>query len=136
MGNEESTCLEHVNVIVVGKTGCGKSTLINAVFKEELAKTGIGEPITDKITCYTKPESEYSIYDSPGIQIDPKQPKRLKNDIINLIREKYKTKDINNFIHCIWYCFDAESRRIDFIEKDFVNSLSKKISSMSYIQHK
>ena len=34
--------LKTLNIIVAGKTGVGKSTLINAVFREKLAETGMG----------------------------------------------------------------------------------------------
>ena len=38
--------LHTLNIIVAGKTGVGKSTLINAVFKDKLAETGMGKPVT------------------------------------------------------------------------------------------
>lgn len=38
--------LNTLNIIVAGKTGVGKSTLINSVFKEKLAETGMGKPVT------------------------------------------------------------------------------------------
>ena len=41
------------NIFVVGKSGVGKSTLINAVFGEKLAKTGSGSP-KPKISKNTK----------------------------------------------------------------------------------
>ena len=34
------------NLAIFGKTGVGKSTLVNAIFGSEIAKTGIGEPVT------------------------------------------------------------------------------------------
>lgn len=34
------------NIIITGKTGVGKSTLINAIFSEKMAETGVGEPNT------------------------------------------------------------------------------------------
>ena len=33
--------LKTLNIIVAGKTGVGKSTLINAVFRDKLAETGM-----------------------------------------------------------------------------------------------
>ena len=38
--------MNKLNIIVVGKSGVGKSTLINSVFREDLADTGIGRPVT------------------------------------------------------------------------------------------
>ena len=44
--NEKIKNLKNLNIIVAGKTGVGKSTLINNVFREKLAETGMGKPVT------------------------------------------------------------------------------------------
>jgi len=38
------------NLLVVGKTGVGKSTLVNTMFGSEVARTGVGEPVTKGLT--------------------------------------------------------------------------------------
>src|ERR1700742_1796835 len=38
--------LGHANILVIGQTGVGKSTLINAIFRKPLADTAIGRPLT------------------------------------------------------------------------------------------
>lgn len=38
--------LNTLNIIVTDKTGVGNSTFINSVFKEHLADTGMGKPVT------------------------------------------------------------------------------------------
>ena len=48
--------LNTLNIIVAGKTGVGKSTLINSVFREKLAETGIGKPVTQHMRKITKKE--------------------------------------------------------------------------------
>src|SRR3954468_10972307 len=42
----QSAATGRFNLAVFGKTGVGKSTLVNAIFGEEVARTGIGEPVT------------------------------------------------------------------------------------------
>ena len=56
--------LKNLNIIVAGKTGVGKSTLINAVFRDNLAETGMGKPVTDHMRKITKKGVPLSIYDT------------------------------------------------------------------------
>lgn len=49
---DEYKNLKTLNIMVMGKTGVGKSTLINSVFNEPIAKTGIGRPVTTGIKQY------------------------------------------------------------------------------------
>ena len=43
-----------INILVVGKTGVGKSTLINHLFRDNLAETGVGKPVTQHLRKITK----------------------------------------------------------------------------------
>ncbi len=45
--------LSSVTVLIAGRTGVGKSTLINAVFSGRMADTGQGRPITTATREYT-----------------------------------------------------------------------------------
>ena len=47
--NEKLKNLKKLNIIVVGKSGVGKSTLINSLFRDKIAETGLGRPITTEI---------------------------------------------------------------------------------------
>ena len=46
--------MKEVNIIVMGKTGSGKSTLINSVFNEDVAPTGTGRAVTRVNQIYSK----------------------------------------------------------------------------------
>ena len=55
-----------VNILLVGATGSGKSSTVNALFNMEVAKVGVGvDPETDTITSYTL--SNLVIWDTPGL---------------------------------------------------------------------
>ena len=56
-----------LNVLIAGKTGAGKSTLINAVFGKEVAVTGSGRPVTQHVEKFTK--DNFSIFDTKGLEM-------------------------------------------------------------------
>ena len=99
--------INHLNLEIIGKTGVGKSTLINAIFKENLAKTRKGEPCTMETTCYHNDKYDFlRIYDTRGIEISKNfDIEKLFNETLNDIREKCEKNEPDDLIHCLLYCF-------------------------------
>ena len=91
--------LSVLNIIVAGKTGVGKSTLINAVFREKLAETGTGKPVTDHMRKLTKKGIPLAIYDTRGFELGKEVQTEVKKEVIDTISKGLATKDINKTIH-------------------------------------
>ena len=117
--------LNTLNVIVAGKTGVGKSTLINSVFKEKLAETGMGKPVTDHMRKLTKKGVPLAIYDTRGFELGKEVQAEVKKEVIDTISLGLATKDINKTIHCIWYCINTASNRVEPEEIEWLKQLSK-----------
>ena len=105
-----------LNVLIVGKTGVGKSTLINAVFGDAVAKTGSGKPITQEIN-EIKVNPNFSIYDTKGLEL--KDFDATCDDITNFLEENGK-KRADEQIHIVWFCVAEPGRRIEEGEKKTV----------------
>lgn len=117
--------LKTLNIIVAGKTGVGKSTLINAVFRDKLAETGMGKPVTDHMRKITKKGVPLSVFDTRGFELGKEVQKQVKQEINDTIRKGLATKDINEAIHCIWYCINTASNRVEPEEIEWLRDFSK-----------
>ncbi len=117
--------LKNLNIIVAGKTGVGKSTLVNAVFRDNLAETGIGKPVTDHMRKLTKKGIPLSIYDTRGFELGKEVQAQVKKEVIDTISKGLATQDINKAIHCIWYCINTASNRVEPEEIEWLKELSK-----------
>lgn len=116
--------LKKLNIIVAGKTGVGKSTLINSVFKEKFAETGVGKPITDHMRKITKNGVPLSIYDTQGFELGKEIQDAVKKEISDTIDKGLKSQNINDTIHCIWYCINTMSNRVESEEIQWLRELS------------
>ena len=123
--NDKIPNLNNLNIIVAGKTGVGKSTLINSVFREKLAETGMGRPVTEHMRRLTKKDYPLSIYDTRGFELGKDAQKEVKQEVLNTIREGLATKDVNKAIHCIWYCINTASNRIEPEEIEWLKDFSR-----------
>lgn len=123
--NDKIKNLKQLNVIVAGKTGVGKSTLINSVFRERLAETGIGRPVTSHMQRLSKQDFPLTIYDTKGLELGKHEQSSVKNEIRQLIKEGVASRDPNKMIHCIWYCINTASDRIEEGEIDWIKSFTQ-----------
>lgn len=114
-----------VNILVTGKTGVGKSTVINTVFRKPVAKTGMGKPVTDRVEKYSSPDLPVTLYDTPGIELG-QEAEAVARDFAELITSKLNGKP-EEHIHVLWYCIHAEHRRIEDYEEDLIRALASHI---------
>ena len=121
----ENNKLPKQNIMILGKTGVGKSTLINSLFGENLAVTGFGRPVTQDIRKFETEDCPISIYDTPGMELDGQHSaENLLNDITKLIHDKMRSNDSESAIHCVLYCINTTSSRFEESESDFLQKLA------------
>ncbi len=123
---ELQTILEKMpppNVAVIGRTGAGKSTLINKVFGAELAKTGTGLPVSDSFIRYPASMDENPlvvVYDSRGYEMEKSY--RYRNDVVKFIKEK-RFKSIDDQIPLVWYVINAGIKRFEHFDAEIISLL-------------
>ena len=126
--SEKLKLIEHLNIILVGSSGVGKSTLINAFLeldKENSLETGIGEPCTKDIKYFESNKVPFfRLADSRGFEKEEKYGiKELTNSISNFINDKIESGDSDKFVHCIWFCITGS--RLEKCERECLKKLSE-----------
>ncbi|WP_390121232.1 GTPase [Helicobacter pylori] len=115
-GLNMSKMLEHIkkekpkmNVLLMGATGVGKSSLINALFGKEIAKVGVGKPITQHLEKYVDEEQGLILWDTKGIEA--KDYKDTMESIKKEMEASFKTLDEKEAIDVAYLCVkETESR--------------------------
>ena len=110
------------NILLIGKTNVGKSTLINEFLNinkenENFAAEGTGCPtptIDFKEYFGKRNETKYVLYDTNGIQLGG------ENSIENSLK-KFENGIKENLINCIWYCISGSC--IEDQEKNLIKKL-------------
>jgi uncharacterized protein (DUF697 family)/predicted GTPase len=111
-----------VNVLIAGPTGAGKSTLINSILRQPVAKTGKGRPVTRHITAWTVPGMPLTVYDTPGLELNEKISDVTKQ-AVKFVREQQKGPPAEH-LHVFWYCSLSHSNRFLDAEAEFIEAVS------------
>ncbi|MDD3028588.1 MAG: GTPase domain-containing protein [Erysipelotrichaceae bacterium] len=105
--------MERGNVLVIGNSGVGKSTLINAVLGEEMAKTGWGTSgTTNKLDIYESEVIPFRIIDTVGFEPSFIKAQKAINAVKKWSKDSAKDGHEDNKINVIWFCIDGTSRKL------------------------
>ena len=121
---------EQLNIIITGKSGVGKSSFLNYLSGKDFFQTGIGAPVTQQYFESVDYKDEngilYRLYDTKGIEPDTANECRYK--INQIIDQRDRLSNIFDWIHTVYYCFAASSKRIEEFEINFIKQLLEKAS--------
>jgi uncharacterized protein (DUF697 family) len=114
--------LGRANILIAGRTGVGKSTLVNTVFQGNIATTGQGRPVTQSTREYSKEGIPLSIFDTRGLEMADFGA--TMDELEKLISTRRNDGDPMRHIHVAWVCIAEDSRRVEDAESHLVSLLN------------
>ena len=121
--NDSNEFRNKFNILLIGPTGSGKSTLINELLNltDNKAREGIGDAQTMAFKEYTSKNSQFNFIDSQGFDLS-----RPISEFSKIIQSKIKScnEHPKSFIDMIYYCTN-NMNRFQTQEAEVINELKK-----------
>ena len=113
------------NVLIIGKTGVGKSSFINYLFGRDVRETGTGLPVTAAglfVSSFTLENGlTVNLYDTWGLEAD--KAEKWESMVMEEVRS-HDGSGIREWFHTVIYCLSAKSARVENFEIEQINRLN------------
>ena len=119
------------NVLIAGRTGVGKSTLINSIFHGRMAATGQGEPVTTTARFITKEGVPLGIWDTRGLEMEDFE--ETLDELTRLVERRAADPDPKHHIHVAWLCVHEDGRRVQNAEQNLCSTLHEHMPVLGVI---
>ena len=121
------------NILIVGRTGAGKSSLINYISGKEVARVGVGRPVTtrDELDSYRTNFMgvDIRLFDSWGIEADKTDD--WKRRTMKVLQDEGDfTHDDSSWFHTVVYCISAVNGRVEPIDHEMIRYFKRESFSV------
>lgn len=116
------------NILVCGKTGVGKTSLIQAVTHRGVvpdSAIGDGKPITVGFQVYETEAANF--IDSEGMNPGRQTVDEYADFILDELLQRLDANNEDRLIHNIWYCIDGSGARIQDTDAKLIKTFSDKV---------
>lgn len=117
--------MHKLNILVAGKSGVGKSSLLNYIIGDNpLFETGDGAPVTQQYfnkEIFKSNNIEYHLFDTKGVE--PDTVNEFYTELTNQINRFRENSDVFERMHTLYYCFGANNKRIEPFELSFIKEM-------------
>ncbi|GHU84574.1 GTPase [Spirochaetia bacterium] len=109
------------NILICGQTGVGKSSVVNYLFNDSVAVSGVGEPCTHGIKLYRN--DTVNIYDSEGYEIGSESQEHYEQLIFDDFLAKRKGVEDTEAVHLVWYAVNGAGKRFTELDITLIKSI-------------
>jgi len=115
----QKKAIQKPNLMIVGGTGAGKSSLVNRIFGKDVAPVGAGQPVTKGINRYETERYPVIFWDTEGYEVakDGTQDKTNFDNIIKPKIDEMNAGELKDKIHLVWYCVPISNHRVTDYDK-------------------
>ena len=124
---ELGTC----NVLIAGRTGVGKSTLINSTFHGRMAVTGHGRPVTQTARFIEKEGVPLGLWDTRGLEMADFN--ETLEELMQLVEARANDPDPKRHLHVAWLCVHEDGRRVQEAERHLCHTLAQQMPVIGVI---
>lgn len=127
----------YANIMMIGKTGVGKSSFLNYLLQDNKFKAGTfansgGVTQGFETSVFDNVNGiPLRVYDSKGLEV--KDFDVIKNDLLNYLKNQCGNSDPLKWIHSIFYCVNVKGGRLEDKEISFINDICGSISQTIHI---
>lgn len=122
-----------IRVLLMGKTGAGKSSFVNYFLNDDLAKTGVGKPVTQNIDKYTMNIRgvKTELFDTKGLEVV--NVYEILEEILAEIKRRNNQTNVLEWFHTIFYCVSMKNARLEDFEVNLLKEINGSISQEVHI---
>ena len=111
------------NILLIGGTGVGKSTLINTVLCSNLASISNVRPETRGFHFYSSVNTGINFIDSEGYELGNEEYFKTE------IKKEYEKRLLDNSsqIHVVWYCISLANSRVHIFDINMISFMKNEL---------